>query len=66
LGRFILASNETDAERLSPEAMLSQYKAQAVSVERGFRFLKDPLFFADGLFLKNPSGCETSARITWP
>jgi len=23
-------------------------------VERGFRFLKDPLFFADSLFLKNP------------
>ncbi len=54
LGRFILATNETDPERLSPEAMLSQYKAQAVSVERGFRFLKDPLFFADSLFLKNP------------
>jgi transposase len=55
LGRFILATNETDPQRLSPEAMLSQYKAQAVSVERGFRFLKDPLFFADSLFLKNPS-----------
>ncbi len=54
LGRFILATNETDLELLSPEAMLSQYKAQAVSVERGFRFLKDPLFFADSLFLKNP------------
>ena len=34
--------------------MLSVYKAQAVSVERGFRFLKDPLFFADSLFLKKP------------
>jgi transposase len=54
LGRFILATNELDPEQLSPEAMLSQYKAQAVSVERGFRFLKDPLFFADSLFLKNP------------
>jgi transposase len=54
LGRIILATNETDPKRLSPEAMLSQYKAQAVSVERGFRFLKDPLFFADSLFLKNP------------
>jgi transposase len=54
LGRFILATNELDPERLSPGAMLSQYKAQAVSVERGFRFLKDPLFFADSLFLKNP------------
>ena len=55
LGRFILATNELDPDRLSPEAMLSQYKAQAVSVERGFRFLKDPLFFADSLFLKNPA-----------
>lgn len=54
LGRFILATNEPDPERLSPQAMLSQYKAQAISVERGFRFLKDPLFFADSLFLKNP------------
>jgi len=54
LGRFILATNEPDPEQLSAEAMLSQYKAQAVSVERGFRFLKDPLFFADSLFLKNP------------
>jgi len=25
-----------------------------VSVERGFRFLKDPLFFAHSLFLKKP------------
>lgn len=54
LGRFILATNALDPAQLSPEMMLSQYKAQAVSVERGFRFLKDPLFFADSLFLKNP------------
>ena len=31
------------------------YKAQGVTVERGFRFLKDPLFFADSLFLKSPA-----------
>jgi transposase len=54
LGRFVLATNEPDAQQLSAEGMLSQYKAQAISVERGFRFLKDPLFFADSLFLKNP------------
>jgi transposase len=54
LGRFILATNELNPQRLSPEAMLSQYKAQGISVERGFRFLKDPLFFADSLFLKSP------------
>ena len=54
LGRFVLATNELDPVVLPPEAMLSQYKAQGVSVERGFRFLKDPIFFADSLFLKNP------------
>jgi transposase len=54
LGRFVLATNEPDPLRLSPEMMLAEYKAQAASVERGFRFLKDPLFFADSLFLKNP------------
>ena len=34
--------------------MLENYKDQGVSVERGFRFLKDPLFFAHSLFLKKP------------
>lgn len=34
--------------------MLENYTGQGVSVERGFRFLKDPLFFADSLFLKKP------------
>ncbi len=36
-------------------AVLENYKAQSVSVERGFRFLKDPLFFARSLFLKSPA-----------
>ena len=47
LGRFVLASNELDESRLSDEDLLSQYKAQSSSVERSFRFLKDPMFFAD-------------------
>jgi transposase len=54
LGRFIVATNELDATRLSNKAMLENYKDQGVSVERGFRFLKDPLFFAHSLFLKKP------------
>lgn len=54
LGKFILATNELDAERLPAEEMLRAYKGQAVGPERGFRFLKDPLFFADSLFLKSP------------
>lgn len=33
--------------------MLVHYKQQQ-GVERGFRFLKDPLFFASSVFLKTP------------
>ena len=54
LGRFIIATNDLDAGRLPIRAMLENYKDQGVSVERGFRFLKDPLFFAHSLFLKKP------------
>lgn len=35
--------------------MLAIYKEQSTGVERGFRFLKDPIFHADSLFLKKPS-----------
>jgi transposase len=54
LGRFIIATNELDASRLTAAGMLENYTDQGVSVERGFRFLKDPLFFANSLFLKKP------------
>lgn len=54
LGKFIIATNELDAQKLSSAQMLENYTDQGVSVERGFRFLKDPLFFADSLFLKKP------------
>ena len=33
--------------------MLEVYKDQGVSVERGFRFLKDPMFYAESLYLKS-------------
>jgi transposase len=55
LGRFLLATNELDPDRLPDEKMLDSYKEQGTTVERGFRFLKDPLFFADSLFLKSPA-----------
>lgn len=55
LGRFLLATNELDQDRLPDEVLLASYKAQGTTVERGFRFLKDPLFFADSLFLKSPA-----------
>jgi transposase len=52
-GRFILATNVLDPEQLSAHEALREYKAQQ-GVERGFRFLKDPLFFASSVFLKSP------------
>lgn len=54
LGKFIIATNELDVAKLSLVQMLSNYTDQGCSVERGFRFLKDPLFFANSLFLKKP------------
>jgi transposase len=61
-GRFILATNILDEESLSNDDMLSEYKAQQCS-ERGFGFLKDPLFFADSIFLKSPERIEAMAMI---
>jgi transposase len=52
-GRFILATNVLDSTQLSASDALREYKAQQ-GVERGFRFLKDPLFFASSVFLKSP------------
>ncbi|MCI5222394.1 MAG: IS1634 family transposase, partial [Candidatus Electrothrix sp. AR4] len=49
---FILATNQLDCEELSDEELLKAYKDQQ-KVERGFRFLKDPLFMASTLFLKS-------------
>ena len=54
-GVFIIATNELDDQKLSQEQLLNVYKSQGVSVERGFRFLKDPLFYAESLYLKSPS-----------
>jgi transposase len=54
LGKFIIATNELGVKQLSAVQVLSNYTDQGISVERGFRFLKDPLFFAHSLFLKKP------------
>ena len=42
--------------------MLNEYKSQQ-SCERGFAFLKDPLFFADSIFLKSPERIESLGMI---
>ena len=54
LGMYVLASNELDASSWSSSSLLELYRSQSKSVERGFRFLKDPLFFAHAVYLKKP------------
>jgi transposase len=61
-GRFVLATNILDEKSLSNDDMISEYKAQQ-SCERGFGFLKDPLFFADSIFLKASERIEAMAMI---
>jgi transposase len=54
LGRFLLATDVLDREALPAGEVLGRYKDQTRTVERGFRFLKDPLFFTGSAFLKRP------------
>jgi transposase len=50
---FIITTNILDEQQLSHEQVITAYKEQG-GVERGFRFLKDPLFFASSVFVKKP------------
>lgn len=61
-GRFILATNILDPKAVSNEKILAEYKEQQ-SNERGFRFLKDPLFFTASVFVKKPERVEVIAMI---
>jgi transposase len=61
-GRFVLATNVLDSSQLSPDEVLTKYKEQQAP-ERGFAFLKDPLFFADSVFLKSNERVETMAML---
>lgn len=51
-GRFIIATNELDKRLLTSQELLQNYKGQQ-SVERGFRFLKEPAFMTPAVFLKS-------------
>jgi transposase len=51
-GRFVLGTNSLEEQNWSAQNILHEYKQQQPT-ERGFRFLKDPLFFAQSVFLKN-------------
>jgi transposase len=57
-----LATNELDDEALTDDQILSEYKNQQ-GVERGFRFLKDPWFMVDSIFLKSPRRIEALMMV---
>lgn len=51
---FIVATNDFDTENFPGKKVLKEYKNQ-YRVERGFRFLKNPLCMARSIYLKNQS-----------
>jgi transposase len=51
---FVLATNVGSMD-LKANDVISAYVKQGSTIERGFRFLKEPQFFASSLFLKKPS-----------
>ena len=61
-GRFILSTNVLDANKLRNEDGLREYKAQQ-STERGFRVLKDPLFFTSTVFLNSRKRVAALAMV---
>jgi transposase len=54
---YVLATTVPEKE-LDDEEVIKAYKRQNDSVERGFRFLKDPVFFTSSLFVKKPQRIE--------
>ena len=61
-GRFIIATNRLKRDDFTSDDILIKYKEQQAP-ERGFAFLKDPLFFADSVFLKTTQRVETMAML---
>jgi len=50
---FLVGTNLLDTDAWPDEAIIALYREQSV-VERGFAFLKDPLFLASSVFVKRP------------
>jgi transposase len=50
---WIVGTNILEPTALSDQVLIGTYKDQG-GVERGFRFLKDPLFLASSVFVKKP------------
>jgi transposase len=51
---FVIATNACEDE-IPTDEVLNVYMKDQHGVESAFRFLKDPSYFADAFFLKNPS-----------
>jgi transposase len=60
--RFLVATNLLEPSALPDDQVIATYKAQA-GVERGFAFLKDPLFLASSVFVKKPERIMALACI---
>jgi len=50
---FVIGTNRLATDAWPDEAVIALYREQSV-VERGFAFLKDPLFLASSVFVKRP------------
>jgi transposase len=50
---FLVGTNVLEVALLPDQELIQTYKAQS-AVERGFAFLKDPLFLASSIFVKKP------------
>jgi transposase len=61
-GRFIVATNDLDEIGYPNKKMLIEYKEQQ-NVEGGFKFLKDPWFMVDSIFLKSPRRIEALMMV---
>ena len=61
-GRFILATNDLDKAHRPDDSIIKEYKEQQ-SVEKGFRFLKDPWFINDKIFLKSKKRIEALSMV---
>ncbi len=62
--RFIIATNRLDSESFTCDEMLIKYKEQQ-HVERGFAFLKDPLFFALLCVIEISSKNRNARQCLW-
>lgn len=60
-GRFILATNDF-SQSYTDCMILNEYKEQQ-NVEGGFRFIKDPWFMVDSIFLKSPKRIEALMMV---